>query len=107
VTGGFRSNPETLCAQVAEKRLEGHLYGDPVLERRRPGGSDLAEISQGSQADLSLPSGCADVSYTKAQQQGLRQGSGSVRANEMMRESAKAEESFTSSEPLKAVFGDE
>jgi len=38
-------------------------YGDPVLERRRPGGSDLAKIGQGSQAHLSLPSGCRGVSY--------------------------------------------
>jgi len=43
-----------------------------VLERRRPGGSDLAIIGQGSQADLSLPSSCEDVSYSKAQQLGLR-----------------------------------
>jgi len=62
------------------------MYGDPVLERRRPGGSDLAEINQGSQAYLSLPSGCTDVSYSKAQQQGLRQGSGSARTNEMITE---------------------
>jgi hypothetical protein len=41
-------------------------YGDPVLEWRRPGGSDLAIIDQGSQADLSLPSSCLDVSYSKA-----------------------------------------
>jgi len=40
-------------------------YGDPVLERRRPGGSDLAIIGQGSQAYPSLPSGCQDVSYSK------------------------------------------
>jgi len=50
-------------------------YGDPVLERRRPGGSDLAIIGQGSQAYLSLPSGCVTLA-TKAQQIGPCQGSG-------------------------------
>jgi len=37
-------------------------YGGPVLERRRPGGTDLAIIGQGSQAHLSLPPGCVGVS---------------------------------------------
>jgi len=36
--------------------------GDPVLERRRPGGSVLAKKGQGSQADLSLPPRCDGVS---------------------------------------------
>jgi len=43
-------------------------YGNPVLERWRPGGSVLAVSGQGSQADLSLPPGCPGVSR---QRQGI------------------------------------
>jgi len=46
-----------------------------VQARRRPGGSDLAIIGQGSQADLSLPHGCGALA-TKAQQHGPRYGLG-------------------------------
>jgi hypothetical protein len=51
----------TLVKKVAQATDCGS-YGDPVLERRRPGGSDLAIIGQGSQADLSLPPSCVGVS---------------------------------------------
>jgi len=47
-----------------------------VLEWRRPGGSDLAEIGQGSQAYLSLPPSCGGVSYSKAKQHGSHHSSG-------------------------------
>jgi len=42
--------------------------GDPVQARRRPGGTDLALIGQGSQTYLSLPPSCQGVSETKARQ---------------------------------------
>jgi len=41
------------------------MYGNPVLEWWRPGGSVLALRRQGSQADLSLPPSCDGVSYYK------------------------------------------
>jgi len=41
------------------------MYGNPVLEWRRPGGSALATTRQGSQADLSLPPSRIGVSYSK------------------------------------------
>jgi len=44
----------------------GRSYGDPVLERWRPGGAVLAITGQGSQAYLSLPPSCVGVSYSKA-----------------------------------------
>jgi len=81
--------------------LASNSYGDPARERRRPGGSDLAEIGQGSQADLSLPSGCQGVSYSKARRLGPHRSSGSVRTNEMTRETARAVESATSPGPTK------
>jgi len=61
-----------MSARAARRRS----YGDPVLERRRPGGSVLAIIRQGSQADLSLPPGRKGVSYSKAQRRGSRQSLG-------------------------------
>jgi len=53
---------EDVCASSSKQAR----MGDPVLERRRPGGSVLAEKGQGSQAYLSLPPRCDGVSYSKA-----------------------------------------
>jgi len=46
-------------------QLDARSYGDPAQERWRPGGAVLAITGQGSQAYLSLPSGCPGVSYSK------------------------------------------
>jgi len=54
---------------MSAKAARSRSYGDPVLERRRPGGSVLAIIRQGSQAYLSLPPSCDGVSYSKAERQ--------------------------------------
>jgi len=66
-----------------------------VLERRRPGGSDLAIIGQGSQADLSLPPRCKGVSYLKQSDKAHIRARDSVRTNGMVWESVKAEEMTT------------
>jgi len=50
--------------------VQGRCYGNPVQARRRPGGTDLAIIGQGSQAYLSLPPSCQGVSEQKARQIG-------------------------------------
>jgi len=76
------------------ENIQSCSYGDPVLEWRRPGGSDLALMGQGLQADLSLPSGCGTLA-TRARQLGLHQVRVSVRTNRMMRKSARVEESVT------------
>jgi len=62
--------------QKVAQAADGGSYGDPVLEWRRPGGSDLAIIGQGSQADLSLPPSCVGVSYSKAKQHGSHHSPG-------------------------------
>jgi hypothetical protein len=69
--------------KVAQRRSS----GDPVLEWRRPGGSDLAIIGQGSQAYLSLPSSCLDVSYSKHGNEAHIRVRDSVRTNEIARKS--------------------
>jgi hypothetical protein len=63
-------------ARKAAQAAQCSSYGDPVLEWRRPGGSVLAIIRQGSQAYLSLPPSCVGVSYSKAKQHGSHQSSG-------------------------------
>jgi len=53
-----KTDANTSCV----KQFRGRSYGDPVLERWRPGGSVLAITRQGSQAYLSLPPSCVGVS---------------------------------------------
>jgi hypothetical protein len=36
-----------MCVLQLRQATERYPYGDPVLERRRPGGTDLAVIGQG------------------------------------------------------------
>jgi len=81
-------------------------YGDPVLEWRRPGGSDLAIIDQGSQADHSLPSSCVALATLKYSNKAYIRVRDSVRTNKMARKSATAEESATLPELSKVVSGD-
>jgi len=68
---------------------------------RRPGGSDLAKIGQGSQADLSLSPCCKGVSQSRQYIEAHIIAWDSVRTNEMRRESTKVEESSTSPELTK------
>jgi len=81
-------------------------YGDPVLERWRPGGTDLAIIGQGSQAYLSLPPRCIGVSYPKTAQQGSLQSLASVRMKGMVRETTRVAESATPARLTKGSSGD-
>jgi hypothetical protein len=70
----FRSDPGRLTlAKMSAQAARCGSYGDPVLERRRPGGSDLAIIGQGSQAYLSLSPRCDGVSRLKARHLGSLQ----------------------------------
>jgi len=84
--------PEESDRPVSEK-APGEIRFRPTLDRcrvtttaaarmgtrcrsgRRPGGSELAKIVQGSQAYLSLPPSCQGVSYSKAKQHGLHYSS--------------------------------
>jgi len=60
-----RSGKTNASGEVCASSVDAGSYGDPVLERRRPGGSVLTVRGQGSQADLSLPPRCDGVSYSK------------------------------------------
>jgi len=68
---------------------------------RRPGGTDLAIIGQGLQADLSLPSSCKGVSQSRQCIKAHIIAWDSVRTNEMGRKSTKVEESPTAPELTK------
>jgi len=68
---------------------------------RRPGGTDLAIMGQGSQAYLSLPPSCRGVSQSRQCSKAHIIAWDSVRTNEMRRESARAEESPTTPELAK------
>jgi len=72
-----------------------------VLERRRPGGTVLAIIGQGSQADLSLPPSCEGVSYLKQNDKAHIRAWDAVRTKEVVGESVRAEETITSPELAK------
>jgi len=64
---------QTDASGCLRKQFIARSYGDPVLERWRPGGSVLATKGQGSQAYLSLPPHCEGVSYSEAKQLGPHQ----------------------------------
>jgi hypothetical protein len=96
-----RSGQADATSYPAQAGLSVGSYGSPVQERWRPGGSVLAITEQGSQAYLSLPSGCLGESDRK-QSNGSHQQLGTREANEMEREPAKAAESSTSPEFTKA-----
>jgi hypothetical protein len=70
------TNVERLIPTSGSRKAEGRRFDERRLIRRlgmgtrcrsgrRPGGSDLAIIGQGSQAYLSLPAGCVAVSQSR------------------------------------------
>jgi len=68
---------------------------------RRPGGTDLAIIGQGLQADLSLSPSCMGVSQSRQCIEAHIIAWDSVRTNEMGRKSTRVEESPTPPELTK------
>jgi len=83
------------------KATQCRSYGDPVLERRRPGGTVLAITGQGSQADLSLSPSCEGVSNYKQNNKAHIKAWVSVRTKTMVGESARVEETITGPELAK------
>jgi len=97
-----RSNPESADArQPSRNNDDCGSYGDPVLERCRPGGSVSAIMRQGSQAYLSLPPSCYGVATLKQGSTACIKAQDSVRKNGIAWESVRTEESATSPELAK------